>query len=71
MDMGPPIEYPSICLIKWLLAEKIDSFVNFIKNFLKIDFLGKGFNFVWYIYVLECTQLSQQLERYLKSDPTS
>ena len=38
--MGPP----SFCLIKQLLAEKTDSFVNFINNFLKIDFLHKGFN---------------------------
>ena len=34
-DMGPPIRHPSICLIKRLLAEKTDSFVNFINNFLK------------------------------------
>ena len=34
-DMGPPIGHPSVCLIKWLLAEKIDSFVDFINNFLK------------------------------------
>ena len=42
--MGPPIGHPSMCLIKRLLAEKTDSFVSFINNFLKIDFLQKGFN---------------------------
>ena len=43
-DMRPLIGHPPICLIKWLLAEKTDSFVNFINNFLKIDFLHNGFN---------------------------
>ena len=42
-DMGPLIGTTLICLIKRLLAEKIDSFVNFFNNFLNIDFLHKGF----------------------------
>ena len=42
-DMGPLIGKTLICLIKRLLAEKIDSFVNFFNSFLNIDFLHKGF----------------------------
>ena len=49
-DMGPRIGHPSICLIKRLLAEKTDSFVNFINNFLKIDFLLDFLILCWCIY---------------------
>ena len=39
-----------------------DSFVNFSNNFLKVDFLHKGFILCSCIYVSAYTQVSEQLE---------
>ena len=50
-DMGPPIGQPSIRLINQLLTKKVHSFVDFINNFLKIDFLLIG-SITFLVYIL-------------------
>ena len=69
--MGPPIGHPSICLINRLLAEKTDSFVNFINNFLKIDFLHKDFNSLLVYIRFRMYSIVSATGILVKSDSTS
>ena len=71
MDMGPPIGYPSICLINQLLVEKTDSSVSFINNFLKIDLLHEVFNSLLVCIRLRMYSIVSATGILVKSDSTS
>ena len=71
MDMGPAVVHPSICLTNSLLAEKTDSFVNFINNFLRMDFLHKGFNSLLVYILFRMYSIVSETEILIKSDSTS
>ena len=71
MDIGPPIGHLSIFAIKQLLAAKTDFFVNFINNFLKIDYFHKGFNSLLVYIHLRMYSIVSATGILVKSDSTS